>query len=60
MPYTTEEGGRLNNFASEPEMYTAEPPSGSDKRNYLILGIVGFAVIAGAVAVAIYASGGAA
>lgn len=56
MPYTTEEGGRLNNFASEPEMYTAQPPSGSEKRNYLILGILGVTLIGGVIAVAIYAS----
>ena len=57
MPYTTEEGGRLNNFASEPEMYTAEPPSSSDKKNYLILGILGAVLIGGVIAVAVYASG---
>ena len=57
MPYTTEEGGRLNNFASEPEMYTAEPPSSSEKRNYLILGFLGVSLIGGVIAVAIYASG---
>jgi hypothetical protein len=56
MPYTTEEGGRLNNFASEPKMYTAEPPSGSEKRNYLILGVLGTALIGGVIAVAVYAS----
>ncbi|WP_146006028.1 photosystem II assembly protein Psb34, partial [Fischerella thermalis] len=27
MPYTTEEGGRLNNFAREPKVYQAEPPT---------------------------------
>ena len=57
MPYTTEEGGRLNNFASEPEMYTAEPPSSSEKRNYLILGVLGVSLIGGVIAVAVYASG---
>lgn len=60
MPYTTEEGGRLNNFASEPEMYTAEPPSGTEKRNYLIFGVLGLVIIGGVIAVAVYASGGAA
>jgi len=39
MPYTTEEGGRLNNFASEPKIYKAEPPTESQRRNYLLLGI---------------------
>lgn len=57
MPYTTEEGGRLNNFANEPEMYTAEPPNSSEKRNYLILGVLGVSIIGGVIAVAIYASG---
>lgn len=52
MPYTTEEGGLLNNFAVEPKMYQAEPPSDSQKRNYLIGGIAGFALVAVLVAVA--------
>lgn len=39
MKYTTEEGGRLNNFAVEPKMYKAEPPTQSQQRNYLFLGI---------------------
>lgn len=56
MPYTTEEGGRLNNFASEPEMYKAEPPNSSDKRNYLILGVLGAALVGGVITVAFYAS----
>ncbi len=47
MPYTTEEGGRLNNFASEPKMYEAEPPTAGEKRNYLILGALGTALVAG-------------
>ena len=57
MPYTTEEGGRLNNFAREPQMYTAEEPTGKDKRNYLILGILGFFLIGGLMTIAVYASG---
>ncbi|MBD1923917.1 ssl1498 family light-harvesting-like protein [Microcoleus sp. FACHB-831] len=39
MPYTTEEGGRLNNFAREPKVYTAEPPTKNEQRNYIFLGI---------------------
>ena len=39
MPYTREEGGRLNNFAVEPKMYKAEPPNQTQQRNYLVLGI---------------------
>ena len=56
MPYTTEEGGRLNNFASVPEMYRAEPPNSTDKRNYLILGTLGAIIIGAVITVAFYAS----
>ena len=35
MPYTTEEGGLLNNFAKEPQVYQAEPPTAAQQRNYL-------------------------
>ena len=56
MPYTTEEGGRLNNFASEPEMYRAEPPNSTEKRNYLILGTLGAIIVGGVITVAVYAS----
>lgn len=38
MPYTTEDGGRLNNFANEPKMYQSEAPTPTQKRNYLLLG----------------------
>lgn len=41
MPYTTEEGGRLNNFAIEPKVYTADAPTQVQKRNYAIMGAVG-------------------
>ncbi len=50
MPYTTEEGGRLNNYASEPKMYEAEPPTASEKRNYIILGSLGAALVVGLIA----------
>ncbi|MEB3360304.1 MAG: ssl1498 family light-harvesting-like protein [Synechococcales bacterium] len=56
MPYTTEDGGRLNNFAEEPKMYRAEPPSATDKRNYLILGIAAIALIGGLLFVAVSVS----
>lgn len=45
MRYTTEEGGRLNNFAVEPKMYQAEPPTPTQKRNYIILGALGTVLI---------------
>ncbi|HSM84348.1 MAG TPA: ssl1498 family light-harvesting-like protein [Nodosilinea sp.] len=56
MPYTTEEGGRLNNFANEPKMYEAEPPSANQKRNYLILGGLALGLIAGLMVVAVSVS----
>ncbi|WP_448560520.1 photosystem II assembly protein Psb34 [Trichothermofontia sp.] len=40
MPYTTDEGGRLNNFAIEPKVYQAKEPTGAEKRNYAILGAI--------------------
>jgi hypothetical protein len=56
MRYTTEDGGRLNNFAVEPKMYRAEPPTAAQKRNYIILGVLGFSLIAGLFIVAISVS----
>ncbi|MFM7439112.1 MAG: photosystem II assembly protein Psb34 [Snowella sp.] len=56
MPYTTEEGGRLNNFAVEPKVYEAKPPNKAQQRNYIILGTVALLLIAGVLAVAVYAS----
>ena len=52
MPYTTEEGGRLNNFAVEPKIYQAEPPTKSQQRNFLILGVLGTVLVGGLVFVA--------
>ncbi len=52
MPYTTEDGGRLNNFAREPKVYQAEPPSTQQKRNYIILGVTATALIGGLIFVA--------
>lgn len=57
MPYTTEEGGRLNNFAQEPKIYLAEPPSTNQKRNYIIGGVVATLLLVGLMSVAFYASG---
>ncbi len=54
MRYVEEDGGRLNNFAVEPKMYTAEPPTNAEKRNYLVMGIAGSALIIG-LCVAAYA-----
>ncbi|NMF85979.1 ssl1498 family light-harvesting-like protein [Nodosilinea sp. P-1105] len=52
MPYTTEDGGRLNNFANEPKMYEAAPPTAAQKRNYVILGGLAMALVAGLCVVA--------
>ena len=56
MPYTTEDGGRLNNFAVEPKMYEAEPPTTTEKRNYIILGTIALALVTGLFAVAVVVS----
>ncbi|MEM8637507.1 MAG: ssl1498 family light-harvesting-like protein [Cyanobacteria bacterium P01_G01_bin.54] len=52
MPYTEESGGRLNNFAREPEVYVAEPPTAVEKRNYVIWGTLATALVGGIVFVA--------
>lgn len=52
MPYTTEEGGRLNNFAVEPKVYQAEPPTNKQKIQYVILGVVGLILVGGLIFVA--------
>jgi hypothetical protein len=57
MPYIEEDRGLLNNFAVEPKMYKAEPPSKKEQRNFLILGVVGFLVVGGSIFLAIFASG---
>ncbi|MEA5541618.1 ssl1498 family light-harvesting-like protein [Limnoraphis robusta Tam1] len=57
MPYTTEEGGRLNNFAVEPKVYTAEAPNKNQVRNYIILGSLGAALVVGLIVVAVGVSG---
>jgi len=52
MPYIKEEGGRLNNFAVEPKVYTATPPTKDQQRNYLILGVLALILVTGLVFVA--------
>jgi hypothetical protein len=56
MPYTTEEGGRLNNFAKEPTVYQAEDPTGTEKRNYVVLAVIAAALVGGLVFVAVSVS----
>lgn len=52
MPYTTEDGGRLNNFAQEPKMYTAQTNQGGNKTQILIVGVLGILLVGGLIAVA--------
>lgn len=52
MPYTTEEGGRLNNFAVEPKVYQASPPTKAEKRNYIIMGTLAVALVSALIFVA--------
>lgn len=56
MPYTTEEGGLLNNFAREPKVYQAEPPSKKEQRNYIFLGIAALVLVSGLMFVAVSVS----
>ena len=57
MPFTKEEGGLINNFAPETKTYMAEPPTATQKRNYLVLGMVAAALVGGLLFVAYSASG---
>lgn len=57
MPYTTEEGGRLNNFAVEPKMYEAKPPTKAEQQRYIVMGIGALILVGGLVFVAFSVSG---
>lgn len=56
MPYTTEEGGRLNNFAAEPKMYQAEPPTKQQRVQFAVLGIGGVLLVGGLIFIAVSVS----
>jgi hypothetical protein len=57
MPYINNDGdSRLNNFPTEPQMYVAEAATPTQKRNYLIIGVVGSVVIVGSIFVAMAVS----
>ncbi|ERN41800.1 hypothetical protein KR51_00016530 [Rubidibacter lacunae KORDI 51-2] len=56
MPYVEEDGGRLNNYAITPKIYRADPPTASQKRNYIILGALSTVLLAGLMFVAVVAS----
>jgi hypothetical protein len=53
MPYINNDGDtRLNNFPTEPKMYTAEPITPSQQRNYLIVAVVGVILVGALIFVA--------
>ncbi len=53
MPYINNDGdSRLNNFPTEPQMYVAESTTPSQKRNYLIIAIIGLVLVIGSIFVA--------
>jgi len=56
MRYTTEEGGRLNNFAVEPKVYKAEPPNKKQQVTYAVLSVGAVALIGGLIAIAVAVS----
>ena len=56
MRYTTEDGGRLNNFAIEPKVYQADAPTQTQKRNYAIMGVAAAVLVGGLFFVAFAAS----
>jgi hypothetical protein len=47
MRYTEEEGGRLNNFAVEPKVYKAEPPTKQQQIQYVALGVGALILVGG-------------
>lgn len=56
MRYTEDEAGLMNNFAVEPKMYEAQPPSSKEKRNYIILGSLAASLVVGLCVVAVAVS----
>ena len=42
---TTDETGRLNNYATEPQMYFASSPSPEQQRSYLVQGGIATALV---------------
>jgi hypothetical protein len=51
MPYINDGDGKLNNFAREPEVYQVQPLSSEQKRNYVIVGVIGLVLVSGLIAV---------
>lgn len=56
MPFTEDESGLLNNFAVEPKMYEAEPPTQQQKKTYMVLGAISAVLLVGLIVVAVTVS----
>jgi hypothetical protein len=57
MPYINNDGdSRLNNFPTEPKMYVAESISPNQKRNYLVISVVGLVLVVSSIFVAMAVS----
>jgi hypothetical protein len=52
MRYTKDDEGRINNFAVEPKIYAAEPPTPQQQKTYIILGVVAVALVTGLIVIA--------
>jgi hypothetical protein len=52
MRYTKDDEGRINNFAVEPKIYSAEPPTPQEKRTYIIVGVVAAVLVTGLIFIA--------
>jgi hypothetical protein len=53
MPYVNDGAGKLDNFPKEPEMYQSEPINADQKRNFVIVGVVGILLVLGMIAVSV-------
>jgi hypothetical protein len=53
MPYTVEEGGRLNNFAIEPKVYQAAPLESRQKMRRLALALGGGLLVVALMTIAV-------
>jgi hypothetical protein len=60
MPYTVEDGGRINNFAAEPRMRVAEPTTDAQRRNYVAIAVVTLVGVVGLIALVGFLSNAAA
>lgn len=52
----TEDGDRLNNYASEPKAYAAEPMTEAQKKTYIAIGVGSLVLLGGMVAIATFVS----